>query len=163
MKDDDAAAPNAVPASIVATVPLAPTPSLEGTDTDINDAMIDDVINQFAASTVEPPTELANLTAANAQLTADLGTKEATIASLNSELEQLRVALASKDETIRSLHTNLDTQEQQMRDVLRSLRSKQAEIDKGKQQIKRLVKAMQDSAAKHKTGQTGPYVPSPDV
>ena len=50
-----------------------------------------------------------------------------------------------------------------MRDVLRSLRSKQAEIDKGKQQIKRLVKAMQDSAAKHKTGQTEPYIPSPDV
>lgn len=164
MKDDDAAAPIAVPASIVATVPLAPpTPSLEGTDADINDEMIDDVINQFAASTVESPTELANLTAANDQLTADLGTKEATIASLDSELEQLRVALASKDETIRSLHTNLETQEQQMRDVLRSLRSKQTEIDKGKQQIKRLVKAMQDSAAKQKTGQTGPYIPPPDV
>ena len=69
MKDDDAAAPIAVPASIVATVPLAPpTPSLEGTDADINDEMIDDVINQFAASTVESPTELANLTAANDQL-----------------------------------------------------------------------------------------------
>ena len=163
MKDDDdndAAASNAMPASIVATVPLAPTPSLEGTDTDINDAMIDEVIDQFALSTVASPAELANLTAANDQLTADLGKKEATIASLNSEVEQLRVALASKDETIRSLHTNLDTQQQQTRDVLRS---KQTEINKGKQQIKRLVKAMQDSAAKHKTGQTGPYIPSPDV
>ena len=100
------------------------------------------------------------MTAANAQLTADLGTKEATNASLNSELEQLRVALASKDETIRSLHTNLETQVQQTRDVLRL---KQAEIDKGKQQIKRLVKAMQDSVAKQKTGQTEPFIPSPDV
>jgi len=171
MKDDDddaAAASNAVPASIVATVPHAPRTSLEGTDTDINDAefddeMIDDVIDRFAAYTVEPPTELANLTAANAQLTADLTTKEATIASLNSELEQLRDALASKDETISSLHTNLETQEQQTRDVLRSLHSKQTEIDKAKHHIKRLVKAMQDSTAKPKTGQTKPYMPSPDV
>jgi hypothetical protein len=49
MKDDDAP-PNPVPASIGATVPLAPpTPSLEGPDTDIQDDTIDDVINQFAA------------------------------------------------------------------------------------------------------------------